>query len=828
MATRPLDVDRSATVLTPAATPRGAWPVYVGVGASSAAVIVFEIVLTRIFAVSQFYHFAFMTVSLALLGFGASGTALTVFPRLGRGGPRRWATLALAQAVTTLGAYLVINRLPFDSFSIAWDRRQIFYLVGYYLALAVPFFFGGAVIGTLLTGWDQPHSVPSHRIYAASLVGSGTGALLALGGVSQVGGEGVVVLAALCALAAATVFATSAPIRRRGWVAAILGVVLVVVWAAGSSALDVRLSPYKALSAVLRFPDTEVVSTDWNAASRVDLVTSESIRSLPGLSFAYLGSPPPQDGVTFDADDLSPIPRVEVAEADFVPHLLGSLPFSLRPGAEALVLQPRGGLDVLVGLASGVESIVAVEPNELAVAAAGAGALSPYADPRVEVVVEEPRSYVERTTAEFDLIDLALTAPYRPVSSGAYSLAEDYSLTVEAFESYLDRLRPGGVLAAMRWLQTPPSEETRLIALAAEATRRIDADPEQAVVALRGYSTVLVMVQPDGFSAADLEAVESFAEGRRFDLVVAPGLASWDANRYNVLPKDDYFTLAVELVGEEPEALYDGYEFAIAPPTDDHPFFGHFFKWDQASAVLDSLGRSWQPFGGAGYFVLMLLLAVVAIAAVALIVTPLVVARLRRGGEERLPVGLRSWTAAYFGFLGVGFLFVEIPIVQRYILLVGRPTTSLALVLFVLLLGSGLGALSSRRLPWRPMAVALTIAVLILPWLLTGFTEVALSAPLWLRMAAGGAVLFPLGFAMGTMFPKGLARLEASAPQLVPWAWGVNGVMSVISAVASALLALTFGFTAVILLGAACYGACALLVPRSGTSEQRALSPRPG
>ena len=724
----------------------------------------------------------------------------------------------------------MINRLPFDSFSIAWDRRQILYLVGYYLALAVPFFFGGAVIGTLLAGWDQPHPVPSHRIYAASLVGSGAGALLALGGLSRVGGEGVVLLAASCALAAAAVFATGAGIGRRRWVgaAAVLGAALVIVWVANSSVLDVRLSPYKALSAVLRFPDAEVVSTDWNAASRVDLVTSESIRSLPGLSFTYLGSPPPQDGVTFDADDLSPIPRVEVAEADFASYLLGSLPFSLRPGAEALVLQPRGGLDVLVGLASGAKSIVAVEPNELAVAAAGAGAPDPYADPRVEVVAEEPRSYVERTPREYDVIDLALTAPYRPVTSGAYSLAEDYSLTVEAFESYLDRLKPGGLLAAMRWLQTPPSEETRLIALAAEATRRTGADPEQAIVALRGYSTVLVIVQPDGFSATDMRALGSFAEERRFDLVAAPGLAASDANRYNVLPQDDYFTLAAELEGEEPEALYDRYEFAIAPPTDDHPFFGHFFKWDQASAVLDSLGRSWQPFGGAGYFVLVLLLALVAVAAFALIVTPLLVARLRRGGQERVPAGIRSWTVAYFGFLGVGFLFVEIPIVQRYILLVGRPTMSLALVLFVLLIASGLGALASRRLPWRPMAVALAVAVLIYPWLLTRLTDAALSAPLLLRMAAGGVVLFPLGFAMGTMFPKGLTRLEASAPQLVPWAWGVNGVMSVISAVASALLALTFGFTTVMLAGAACYGACALLVPRSAVPEYRALSPRPG
>jgi hypothetical protein len=807
-----------------------AWTVSAGVGASSASVIVFEIVLTRIFAVSQFYHFAFMTVSVALLGFGASGTALAVFPRLGRGGPRRWAMLAFAQAVTTLGAYVAINRLPFDSFAIAWDRRQIFYLVAYYLALAVPFFFGGTVIGTLLAGWDQPRAIASHRIYAASLAGSGAGALLALGGLSLRDGEEVVVLAALSAAAAATIFATDIEPRRPLLVgaAAAVSAVLVILAVVAPAALDVRLSPYKALSAVLRFPDAEVVSTEWNAGSRVDHVTSESIRSLPGLSFTYLGNPPLQDGVTFDADDLSPIPRVEPADADFVPYLLSSLPFLLRPGAEALVLQPRGGLDVVVGLASGAASIVAVEPNELAVAAAGAATPNPYADSRVEMVIEEPRSYVERIARQFDVIDLALTAPYRPVSSGAYSLAEDYSLTVEAFESYLARLRPGGLLAAMRWLQTPPSEETRLIALAAQAARRTGVDPGQAVVALRGYSTVLVMVQPDGFSAADLAVVESFATARRFDLVAAPGLEASDANRHNVLPEDDYFVLGAALASPTaPQRLYDDSEFAIDPPSDDHPFFGHFFKWDQASVVLDTLGTSWQPFGGAGYFVLVLLLALAAAAAIVLIVTPLVVAQLRRRTAEPTPAGIRAWTVAYFGLLGVGFLFVEIPIVQRYILLVGRPTTSLAVVLFVLLVASGLGSLSSRRLPWRPAALALAGAVLVYPWLLSRLTELVLSAPLVVRVAAAGAALFPLGFAMGVLFPKGLARLEASAPHLVPWAWGVNGVMSVISAVASALLALTFGFSAVMVAGAVCYGACVMLVPRPAPPEPAVLSPAP-
>jgi hypothetical protein len=809
---------------TPPAAAGRIWGVYAGVAASSAAVIVFEIVLTRVFAVSQFYHFAFLTVSLALLGFGASGTALAVFPRLGRGGPRRWTLLALIQAVTTVGAYLVINRLPFDSFSIAWDRRQILYLALYYLALAVPFFFGGAVIGTLLAGWDQPAPLPSHRVYGASLGGSGAGALLALGAMTRLDGEGVVLLAALCASVAATAFAAAAE-PRRWWVTT--GAALSLVLAAGAvavpGALEVRLSPYKALSAVLRFPDTEVLSTEWNASSRVDLVRSDAIRSLPGLSYTYLGGPPPQDGVTFDGDDLSPIPRVDEAAADFVPYLLGSLPYALRPGAEALVLGPRGGLDVVVALASGAGSIVAVEPNELAVAAAASDRPDPYADPRVDVVVDEPRSYTERTDRTFDIVGLALTAPYRPVTSGAYSLAEEYSLTVEAFESYLERLRPGGILAVMRWLQTPPSEGARLLALAAESVRRAGADPAEAVVALRGFSTLLVLVQPDGFSPADLEAVAGFAADRRFDLVAAPGLAAADANRFNLLPEDRYYPLAADLLAPtSPEALYDDYGFAIAPPTDDHPFFGHFFRWGQASVVLDTLGTSWQPYGGAGYFVLLLLLALAAVAALVLIALPLAVARLRHAPRPPVPAGVRAWTVAYFGFLGVAFLFVEIPIIQRYILLVGQPSAALALVLFVLLVASGLGSLTSRRLPWRPAAIVLTAAVLVYPWVLGRVTAAALAAPPAVRVAAGAAVLFPLGFAMGVLFPKGLARLEDSAPQLVPWAWGVNGVMSVISAAASALLALTYGFTVVTLAGAACYGVCALLVPRAP------LTPGPG
>lgn len=801
----------------------GRFAALVGVATSSAAVLVLEVVLTRVFAVSQFYHFAFLTVSLALLGFGASGSALVVFPGLGRGGPRRWAMLAVGQSLATIVGYGVANRIPFDSFSIAWDPLQVLYLAAAYIALAVPFLLGGLVIGTLLSGWDQPVSIGSEKVYAASLGGAGAGSLLALWGLGWVGGVGMIAIAAGLAASGAVAFATAMPGRRGRFIAAsaALAVTMAVLALAPPEVLDLRLSPYKSLSLVSTFPDTEVVSTRWSAASRVDHVRSSSIRSLPGLSYAYAGQVPAQEGITFDGDDLSPIASVPPDRAEFVPFMLTSLPFALRSGGDALVLEPRGGLDVLVALVSGAESVTAVEPNPLAIEAIEETPGNVYGDSRVRLIIAEPRSFVERGSERFDVIDLALTAPYRPVTSGAYSLAEEYLLTVEAFEAYLDRLAPGGILAVLRWIQVPPSEGARLVAMAGDAAAAVGADPVEAVVAVRSYSNVLIMVKPDGFITDELASISSFAAEGRFDLVAAPGLRPEEANRYNVLPSDDYHPLSTALLrGADPGEVYDAFD--ITPPSDDHPFYGHYFRWAQTSDVLDTLGRTWQPFGGAGYFVLLAFLVLSAVMAVVLIALPLWVARLRHsGGRATAHRGHRLWTIAYFGLLGIGFLFVEIPLIQRYILLVGRPTVAVAVVLFALLLASGVGSVWSRRVPWRVAAVLLVALAVAYPRLIGIMTAAVLPLPLALRIVIGAMALGPLGFLMGTMFPLGVAHLEEVAPGLVPWAWGVNGTMSVVSAVAAALIALSAGFTAVLLAGAASYAGCALLTRRSASVSPR-------
>jgi hypothetical protein len=779
-----------------------------GVAATSAAGLAFEIALTRVFAITQFYHFAFLSVSLALLGFGASGSALAAFPRLGRGGPGRWAWLAGGQSLTMIGAYALINALPFDSFAIAWDGRQVFYLVVYYLALAVPFFFGGLVVAALLTGGEVPDPIPSHRVYAASLAGSGVGAVIALGGLASAGGEPTIALSAAVAMGGATAFALAPAGGRRlriGAATATIGLLLLTV--AMPAPLDMRLSPYKDLSAALRFPGAQIAATRWDQGTRVDLILSDGIRSLPGLSLTYPGAPPHQDGVTFDGDDLSPVPRLSPTAAGFASHMLSSLAFRLRPGADALILAPRGGLDVVIALANGAASVLAVESHGTAVEVIRSSGASVYDDPRVTVTDADARTFVERTGDRFDVIDLALTSPYRPVTSGAYSLAENYHLTVEAFEQYFDRLAPEGILTAARWVQIPPSEEARLLAVAVQALRNRGRDASQAVIMLRNYSNAVLLVRPDGFTTTDVEQVEQFALAERFDIVAAPFLDS--TNRFNVLPDEQYAQLATALLtAADLDAVYRLHEFDIAAPTDDQPFFGHFFKWSQASTVLDTLGRTWQPFGGAGYFVLIALLAISTIAALILIAAPPLI---RRSKRRSAPASLRWWTLGYFGLLGVAFLFVEIPLIQQYILLLGHPTAAFAVVLFAILVGSGIGSAWSRRIPWRPAALVLTAAVLVYPFLVRWLTPLVLPVPSAVRIAAGVAMIFPVGFLMGIMFPWGLAHLERRAPHLVPWAWAINGTVSVISAAAAALLTLSYGFSFVVLAGAAAYGVAALL-----------------
>jgi hypothetical protein len=769
---------------------------YLGLALLSAATLAFEITLTRLFSVTQWYHFAFLAVSVALLGYGASGTVLSLVPRWTRKPTaHRACASSVLVAASVIAAYLSLNYLPFDSYRIAWERIQILYLVGYYLALTVPFFCAGLVTGMLLAAY--PERAP--RLYAANLFGSAIGCLVPLLAIPLVG-EGAVLFYAGLGLLAATLFLLTSAKPSSLIVPSLLlliafSLLLILSWQL-PPVLQLRLSPYKGLSQVLRFPDAQITQQQWNAFSRVDRVASSAIRSAPGLSLEYPGELPPQDALFRDGDDLSPVVLVEDV-TDLAGYLPVALPYQLRTGGRALLLGPRGGLDVEVALSQGAASLVAVESNPLVIDAAGEA----YEDERVQVMIDEGRSYARRGGELFDVVHLSLSDGYRPVTTGAYSLGERYDLTVEAFEDYMTRLRRDGLLVVERWLQLPPSETLRAGAAVVEAMRRNGIqDPGARLAVLRDWQVGLILVKNGDWTADELAEIRAFSQARGLDLVALPGLTEAEANQLNLLAEPLYFRAFRQLLSA-PEALYLEQAYDVRPPTDDRPFFFHFFKLEQTRAILGQLGKTWQPWGGSGYFVLVALLGVAVVTSVALILLPLAFAA--RGRAEM--AGPKARVLLYFSLLGLGFLFVEIPLLQRFILFLGQPIYAFATVVACILLFSSLGSLAAPRFPLRRSLPLLVAAILLYPLGLPIVFRSLLGLPLALRVLITGLCLAPLGFLMGIPFTGGIIWLRERAPGLIPWAWAINGCASVLASILAAMIALSAGFSWVLVAAALAY-----------------------
>ncbi|MBI4278909.1 MAG: hypothetical protein HY660_10670, partial [Armatimonadetes bacterium] len=388
----------------------------------------------------------------------------------------------------------------------------------------------------------------------------------------------------------------------------------------------------------------------------------------------------------------------------------------------------------------------------------------------------------------------------------AYSLGETYRLTVEAVRDYYQALAPGGVLVLTRWLQLPPSEEARAWATAVAALEEMGvAQPAAQVAALRSLNTATILIRRGAWTADELAAIRRFAEARRFDLIALPGLEAEEANRFQVLPGNEYYHAFAAILDPARRAAWmHAARFDARPARDDRPFFFHFFRWQQVPSTLAMWGRTWQPFGGGGYLVVLALLPAAALAAAALVLLPWAAAP----GARRPPLRL----LAGFALLGFGFIGTEIALVQRFILLLGTPTHALVVVLVVLLATSGAGSVLTGRLTARQAAVMPALALVVaslaaaLPWLV----ESALALPLILRIAVAALAIAPPGLLMGMPFALALRAAAARDAGVVAWAWAANGAASVVGALGATIVALSWGLSGVLLLSALAYGGAAL------------------
>lgn len=811
--------------------------IYFSIASLAAAALMLESTLTRLLAVAQYYHFAFLVVSLALLGFGASGSFLSIFPgwygnrniQVGKKKLQRLLMISGFGLCASVGlSYFVVNWLPFDSYSIAWDPRQVLYFGLYYLVLTLPFVFAGLGIGAGLSSSGGK----SNLVYAVNLMGSAAGILMSLVVMQLAGVPGALLASGMMGLITALVSNIRGSRLLNGLILGFLifGSIIVLYISAVNSRysapIGVTISPYKGLPYALRIPGSEKLFGAWNAISRLDVISGASTRVMPGLSYTFQDNPPIQLGISVDADTLQPVTLIDpenFAAADYLPEAIA---YKLNPQGKVLVLKAGAGLGVIQALAGGANEVTAVLDNSLLLKAVSRAAPQNdvYKYEKVVPRIESSRVYLDSGEEEFDVIHIPLNDPYRPIASGAYSLSENFTLTVEAFADMISNLSGDGVIVVTRWLQTPPSESLRMFATLIEALDKAGiSNSENKIVAFRGIQTMTFLVKSNDWQPGQLAQVREFINDRRFDLVWSTDIKAYETNRFNRLQKPEYFDAFSELVTvSSKEDFYNAYPFSVKPATDNHPFFFHFFKWEQTPQILATIGRVWQPFGGSGYFVLVALFVLVSGLSILLIILPLVIKRLQsRGqlleGNESIIADkvIPNWRIlVYFGSIGMAFLFLEIPLIQKSILSMEHPTYAFALVVLSLLIFSSVGSLYSRQvsIPKKLMLIILLGLAVITPFIYGLIQDVTLGWPLLPRAIILVLSLAPMGILMGIPFPMGLAWLEKAGSSMVPWAWAVNGCASVMAAVLAAIIVLSTNFSTVLFLGGICYGLAALAV----------------
>lgn len=773
-----------------------------------------------------------MVVSIALLGYGASGTFLAIFPvKSGSSAESRLSFCALGTTFSILGSYVIVNLIAFDSFSLFIDPSQYLILILHYLVMATPFFFSGMAVGLLISNYPNI----TGKIYAANMFGSGVGCAVALFAPSLLGVPGTVLLSTLIAGSSSLIWIklnhkpTDSGKQIPISIYPIISLTIVFLCVLGiygflstgkfPTILEINLSPYKSLSYALQYPDSELVARKWNAYSRVDVLDSPGIRSLPGISTRYLQQPPGELGLFVDGENLNPIvlPDEDTAFASYMPV---SIAYLLRPEAKTLILGPEGGLDILIALAMNAKKVTAVEVNPLIIEAAA----HIYTHPQVITVQEADRSFTKRTSGNFDIVVKSLTSTFHPIRSGAYTLSEDYRYTVEAFQDALLQLAPDGILVFNRWLQNPPSETLRAFTTTTSALEEMDYNVEPNIVVFRGYNMATFLVKTQPFIERELSEIEDFLESRGFDLVYSPIPNPQLVNQNNVLQTPlyaDIFSQFIAMVSKQ--EFYAQYPYEVSPPTDNKPFFGHYFKWSQLDQVINEFRLYWQPFGGAGFLVVFIILGISIVLAALLIIIPLWVSTLRksnRGNKDRIPRSLRITSLVYFSMLGFGYLLIEIPIIHIFILYLGNPAYAITIVLFSLLIFSGLGSSLSHRFNLRWTLALLIIMTFLVAYILPMIINMTLNFPLWLRFCITTVGLAPLAFLMGIPFPAGIQNLPAQAksPENISWIWAANGSASVISAILAALLAISFGYLWVLLSGTAAYS-LAFIVTNLSTNK---------
>jgi hypothetical protein len=577
-----------------------------------------------------------------------------------------------------------------------------------------------------------------------------------------------------------------------------------------------KISPFKSMEIALKYPSAKHLDTKWNAFSRVDTVSSGMVRYAPGLSLNFNAQIPEQIGVFIDCDSPNAITQYNGTphSITFTGYLTSTLPYMLTSSPSVLIIDAGGGLDVLKAIHHKSKRIVACEANPIILQlvkneyASFSGQI--YNDDRIKIITSDGRSFIQGSTNNYDIIELSMAHSTFTSSTGIYALSENYLYTIESFKEFIMHLSEDGFLSITRWLQPPPREDVRIVSLAISALDSIGiTEPENHITMIRSWGTVTLIVKKTPLKADEIKTTKEFCKEMGFDIIYVPGVKPREVNLYNKFPEPIYYQLVHKMLQtEELESVYSGYLYNIRSVTDDRPFFFQFFKWNRIKETYQSLDMKWQALIEGGYIVPLTLIQAFILSLI-LILLPL---RMYKGTE----IIKETKILTYFAFLGLGYMFIELALIQKFILILSHPIYSVSTVIFSLLLGSGIGSYLSVMI--TPLSKKHRIILMSISFLtpLYGFTSHLLNFLLNLTTLTRILILFlviaPLGLFMGMPFPLGIRVLIGPKKPLLPWAWAVNGCASVLGSILPIIIAYQFGYSTVFLIAGLTYLASLLII----------------
>jgi hypothetical protein len=769
----------------------------VAIGLISAAIIAFQLILMQILSYVQWYHFAYMIISIALLGFGAAGTFLTIFQqKLEKNYYTLFPFLLIVTAILIPVVVGIANSeaVRFDSLLIFQDSRHIGKLILTYFIFFLPFLTGALAIGMSFSKFADRIG----KIYFSNLIGSGIGGIIALFFMQWIIPEQQSFAVAILAFLGGIV---SLPKNKKSLIRIIVPLstlILIILFF-----YPPRLTPseYKDISKTMLLPDAKVEYQKSTPHGFVEIVSSPILRYAPGVSLAYRDSFPIRK-VVFNNGNwmgcLLPQP-LEANETNILDYTPQALPYHIDNIKNALIINAGTGENVLLALSQQVARITTNETNPeifniLRQSFEGFYQVQPYQT--------MPRTLLTPDTNKYDLIELPIVGSFFG-NSGLNAVEPRYELTIEALREMWNKLSEKGMISLSCWMDYPVRNAYRLLATISLLLDENDiAHPPHHVVAIRSWCAITFLVKKSPFKRDEINKVRLFCENRMFDPLVLPEKQEIERDKYNILQDTTFFTHIDQLLSHEKETVIRQYPYRIHPTTDDRPFFFQFVRFKQIPQLISSIREKNFPFLDIGYVLIILTFVQIVFIAAIFILLPLSF----RPWKSRN----KKWVLMYFSGLGVAYMFLEMVFIQHFTFYFGEPTYAASATLGILLFTSGLGSYYSGKFQNNKkmrLAIPLVIAAILVlyAFVLSPILTATIGIALPLKITIAVVLLGTLGFFLGMPFPIGIDYLSGKNTDDIPWAWALNGYFSVISTVLATIISVELGYLLLLSMAAFIY-----------------------